>query len=90
MTDFAHKKRICRKCLPDSTNQKDLIKTIEEHILALHDDDRVSPEELDRRLAFCNDCEYHRDIFCSLCGCYTPLRAAKKIMSCPDVKNPKW
>jgi hypothetical protein len=52
---------------------------------------QVSPEERDRRLAICGECE-HFDaarLRCRKCACYMPLKVRVEALHCP-LPIPKW
>lgn len=52
--------------------------------------DMASKEEIDKRIAICNACEYYKDDSCMLCGCRVVReknyqnKLANKNASCPD------
>ena len=84
------KKPFCRRCLlADMPSEAQLAQSIRELIDLLPEEKRAGTEETERRLKFCRQCDHLQNGMCVLCGCYVELRAAKRLMKCPDVPN-KW
>lgn len=82
---------VCRKCIEENIDVRDLVNHLDEYVNSLPDDIRTSPDEYERRLAICADCERRAGINCTLCGCYIQARAAKRRLECPnDRGGPKW
>lgn len=81
--------RYCRKCLLREMDQAEYFKNMYDYIARLPEDDKVSDEEYERRLAICKDCDRLLQGMCRLCGCYVEMRAAMKVRSCPDIPD-KW
>lgn len=82
---------VCRKCLEEDVDIRDLVKHLDEYVNTLPEHIRTSPEEYARRLAICAECDRRAGINCMLCGCYIQARAAKRMMQCPnDRGGPKW
>lgn len=81
--------RYCWKCLltnmPDDSLQEKIRKTIE----AIDGNLRTEPEEYERRLKQCKECEKLLDGMCRVCGCFVEVRAAKKKSYCPGIV-PRW
>ena len=83
-------KKICRRCLLSQVpDLQELEKAIRERISLMPEEERVSAEEQQRRLAVCRNCDHLNSGTCGLCGCYVELRAAKVLMHCPCVPK-KW
>lgn len=59
---------------------------IEKYKSAIKGEDQVSPEEYEKRLAICKECERLNAGTCDACGCYVELRAAAKVSHCPYKK----
>jgi len=62
-----------------------LFKNLREYIDNLDKDIKASPEEYERRLALCKECDNLIDGMCKVCGCYVELRAAISNNRCPAV-----
>lgn len=73
----------CRCLLAD--NWPELHRTVAEYVALLPEEQRVSGDIYQARLAVCGQCPHLRDGTCALCGCYVEARAAKKGQKCPDV-----
>lgn len=79
----------CRKCLIESLDEDDFIRSLKEYIAAYPAEKRVDDDEYRRRLSLCRGCERLENGMCALCGCYVELRALKKGMGCPDTPD-RW
>ena len=55
------------------------------HLMEQMPDELRTDEALyQKRLAACAVCEQLHDGVCGLCGCFVELRAAKRLLSCPQ------
>ncbi len=81
--------RFCKKCLIRDFDEGELFQTMQEYISRMAPEIRTQPEEYERRLAVCRECEKLLGGMCGACGCYVELRAAVKKQYCPDVKK-RW
>ena len=79
--------RFCKKCLiRQMQEEEDLYQVIKAHLEQMAPDSKVPPQEYERRLELCEACELLLTGMCRSCGCYVEIRAAKKVMCCPDGK----
>jgi hypothetical protein len=76
---------VCKKCLLREMAEADQ-KMIEKYKSAIKLEDQPSPEEYERRLAICKECDRLNAGTCDACGCYVELRAASKMAHCPYKK----
>ncbi len=76
---------ICKKCLLREMAEADQ-KMIEKYKDAIKEADQVEPEEYERRLAICKECELLNAGTCGACGCYVELRAVAQVGHCPYKK----
>ncbi len=84
------KKPFCRRCLlEDMPDEAALAKSIRELIDLLPEEKRAPAEVTAQRLSLCRACDHLQNGMCVLCGCYVELRAAKRMMKCPDVPG-RW
>ena len=91
MIRYAPGEQICRRCIGDSVEARDLARYLDDYVNSLPDDLRASPGEYERRLRICEDCDRRAGLNCTLCGCYVQARAAKRDLDCPnDRGGPKW
>lgn len=81
--------RFCRKCLLKETSEREYFENLYTYIANLPEEDKVSDEVYESRLAICKSCDDLLSGMCRRCGCYVELRAAIKVRSCPNVP-PKW
>ncbi|MCR5415999.1 MAG: DUF6171 family protein [Pseudobutyrivibrio sp.] len=77
--------RFCSKCLMRDMIDGDMA-MIEKYKSALKQEDQVTDEEYERRLAICKQCEKLNAGTCMACGCYVELRAAMSVGHCPSKK----
>ena len=78
--------RICKRCLVgDIPDQASLAELIRERIALLPEEQRAEEAVQQARLDTCRCCDHLSSGTCALCGCYVELRAAKRLMRCPDV-----
>lgn len=56
---------------------------IEKYKAAIKNEDRVSEEVYERRLAVCKECDRLNSGTCAACGCYVELRALSPMSRCP-------
>lgn len=59
---------------------------IEKYKAAIKNEDRVSEEVYERRLAVCKECDRLNSGTCAACGCYVELRALSPMSRCPYKK----
>jgi len=84
------KKPFCRRCLlEDMPDEAALAQSIRELIDLLPEEKRAPQEITAERLNRCRACDHLQNGMCVLCGCYVELRAAKRMMKCPDVPG-RW
>lgn len=83
------KKKICRKCLLRDMDKGEYFRNLYEYIDNLDSDIKAPPEEYERRLRLCRECDRLTDGMCAVCGCYVELRAAIEKNICPAV-HPHW
>lgn len=81
--------RVCRKCFLYTETREEFFQKLDSYIKNLSEDDRVSQELYESRLALCARCGHLSGGMCTLCGCFVELRAALKVRRCPDVIR-KW
>ena len=85
-----NRKPFCRRCLlEDMPDEAALARNIRELIDLLPEEKRAPAAETAQRLAVCRTCDHLQNGMCALCGCYVELRAAKRMMKCPDVPG-RW
>lgn len=76
-------KPVCRRCLLFEADAGGVYETIRRRIAQLPDDARAADSEYQRRLDRCRTCDALVNGLCTICGCFTELRAAKSAMHCP-------
>lgn len=81
--------RYCRKCLLREMDKEAYFQNMYTYIRNLPQEDKVSDEVYEERLARCKACDCLMDGMCRICGCYVEMRAAIRIRSCPDYEA-KW
>lgn len=81
--------RYCRKCLLREMDEEAYFENMFAYIRNLPEEDKVSDEMYEARLAHCKTCDNLLNGMCRICGCYVEMRAAMKVRSCPGV-YPKW
>jgi len=79
----------CRKCLLRDLDRGEYFKTMYDYIENLDEEIKTSPEEYEKRLTLCKECDRLLDGMCGVCGCYVEMRAAVTKNCCPAVKK-KW
>lgn len=82
-------RRFCKKCLLRDFDEGDLFRTMQEYIARIEEDIKTPPEEYERRLAVCRECDSLINGMCGVCGCYVEMRAAVTSHYCPAVHK-KW
>jgi len=70
----------CHKCLLGENS--DIGKHIQEYVLSIPAEEKVTDTEYQRRLDICKNCSHLLDGMCILCGCYVEVRAAKAKQHC--------
>lgn len=83
------KVRICRKCLLEEMDEKEIYVDLQRYIRQIPQEERTGEAEYRARLQKCRECEQLLSGMCRICGCYVELRAAVRIRSCPMV-HPRW
>ena len=73
----------CKRCLLHELDKASYA-GIYEYISGLPAEIRADKTEQDRRISICLSCVHCVNAMCRLCGCFIEIRAAKKIMECPD------
>ena len=81
--------RECRRCLLKDMDSEEYYKTVREYVEHLDPALRVPPEEYQRRLSLCRECDGLINGMCRLCGCFVEARAAKADTDCPG-SPPRW
>ncbi|MBQ0000101.1 MAG: hypothetical protein KBT01_00980 [Clostridiales bacterium] len=81
--------RVCKKCLLREQSEEVYLQKLENYIAGLDEEDRVSQEVYESRLAICGECENLLKGMCRLCGCYVELRASLRVRKCPAIPS-KW
>lgn len=80
----------CRLCLEFGRDQEALQSQIYKYLASLKADERVDDISYENRLIQCETCKAHHQGLCRYCGCFVVVRAAKKIMSCPNPDGNRW
>lgn len=78
----------CR-CLLENTDEKELLRNINERISLLDESIRTDETTYKARLKICISCENLRNGTCAKCGCYVEMRAAIGTNRCPD-EHKRW
>ena len=87
MDEKTAKLRICKKCLTrDLIGQEEYFRNLQEYIDNLDEKQKVTPDDYEKRLKICSECELLYEAMCRRCGCYVELRAALSNKNCPDAK----
>lgn len=81
--------RFCKKCLIRDFDEGELFRTMREYIAHIDEEIKTPPEEYERRLAVCTECDSLINGMCGVCGCYVEMRAAVESHYCPAVRK-KW
>ena len=79
----------CKKCLLRDMDQTEVFHNMYEYIANLDQEDKVTEEQYEQRLAICRTCDWLLSGMCRVCGCYVEMRAAMKIRHCPNARR-KW
>jgi len=79
----------CKRCLLADFGESDLLRSIQEYIDLLPEEQRASKETVDSRLMICRSCTKLQNGMCSICGCFVEARTAKSNQSCPDTPS-RW
>lgn len=82
--------RWCPKCGGQADDKTLLEQTLREYVRSIPPQARTDEAEYRRRLAACATCRHYIGVTCVLCGCFSPARAAKRRMHCPDVGRTRW
>ncbi|MCI8416757.1 MAG: hypothetical protein HFI33_04505 [Lachnospiraceae bacterium] len=80
---------LCIPCLLRGISNEEYEEVIRSHIRSLEEDVKVSQEVYGKRLQICSQCEFLRNGYCRLCGCFVEIRAIKKWNQCAD-EPPQW
>ncbi len=83
--EIMSEKRVCYKCLLRDMEDTQKLESMEVARNRIHEADKVTDAEYERRLSICKECEFLLEGTCLKCGCYVELRAAAKALSCPNV-----
>ena len=81
--------RDCKRCLLKDFDMDAYYETVLEYIESISEELKVPPEEYQRRLELCRECDKLLSGMCRVCGCFAEVRAVKKDQRCPDV-HPQW
>lgn len=73
----------CKRCLLNELS-KEAFGSIYQYIENLPPEQKSDPKLYSTRLEHCRKCPKLMNGMCSLCGCFVEVRAAKKLMYCPD------
>ncbi len=79
----------CTRCLLEEAGKGDIYAMVQRCIAKLPENQRTAPQEYERRLKLCGECEHISGGTCLKCGCYVQLRAAKAEAHCP-LKKRAW
>ncbi len=83
-------KRKCRACEYTSEIHKAAAEAEIERLKNMKGIKICSPEEQEKRLKICDECEYlDMNGVCLMCGCYVQIRTLLKSGSCP-AKKKRW
>jgi hypothetical protein len=80
----------CKRCLLKDLDDAELYRQINEYIMSIPNERRVSECEYRRRLSFCEMCEYLTNGICGMCGCFAEARAMKRDMRCALGADAVW
>ncbi len=80
----------CKKCLLLEAGETAIHVGVTDYVNSLDDDIRVDETEYNRRLNFCQGCDFLISGMCYKCGCYVEMRAAVKEQHCPNYDNRLW
>lgn len=75
-------KRVCRKCLLEDLDDKELASLIREAILAVPEAERVDEAVYRERLGKCRNCDHLMNGLCMQSGYYVDVRAIRKTAAC--------
>lgn len=81
--------QVCRKCLLEDFGESELLKSVQDYIALLSEEDKAEDSIREKRLNLCRVCPNLLNGMCRVCGCFVEARTAKKYQSCPD-SPPKW
>lgn len=79
----------CRLCLLQEAGEQELFSIIRQRIATIPPAQKASPEEYEKRLSLCKECEELLSGTCRKCGCYVELRAARADGFCPH-EHSRW
>lgn len=80
----------CKRCLLYESAQNDILVDIKSRINKFPENERVTEDVYNSRLAKCKECDHLISGVCMKCGCYAEFRAAFKKQKCPDASGRKW
>ncbi len=83
----AGSQRICRKCLLKDMTEGEYFQNLYKYIANLSEDDKVSDQIYEERLAACRMCGSLQNGMCRICGCFVEMRAAMKNRHCPGIEK---
>ena len=68
MKDYRPAGHICRKCIGTDVSAEELAAYLDGYVNSLPEDIRTSPEEYEKRLKICEECDRRISLTCTLCG----------------------
>ena len=74
---------VCKRCLLADMDASAMYETVRRRIDQLPENQRADAETYSRRLEICRTCDALVSGLCSICGCFTELRAARAEQHCP-------
>ncbi len=82
-------KKPCRKCLLADIAPEEFLNNMRIYLRGLDESIKTQEQTYQRRLSYCEQCDYLEEGICRLCGCFVEYRAAIKKKGCPAIR-PKW
>ncbi|MBO5037000.1 MAG: hypothetical protein J6D42_07980 [Clostridia bacterium] len=80
----------CKRCLLLEAAEADTLKSIQERIVKLSENEKADNELYQKRLEECKNCDHLISGVCMKCGCYVEFRAAYKRLKCPNANDRRW
>jgi hypothetical protein len=77
---------ICLTCPNKGESEEAYRERLAAYLSSHPEEIKTPPAEYENRLAVCRDCGELMGATCLECGCYMKMRAAKRVMGCPDGK----
>ena len=84
-----NRKKPCTRCLLSEEFQQEEYDKVKKYIAAFSEEDKVSDDVYQKRLALCQECQWLYQGICRKCGCYVEIRALRATGYCPHEK-PSW